>query len=220
MSERVNLIETIGSIDKFSTFARMLRTTQAIEILKGSGPFTVFVPTNDAFGKIPDPKMNAWLSESEQKRLKSVLLYHIVPGKLFAANLEGTRTAEAMSGQEVNFTDKGALRINASILQARNLEATNGMVHAIDTVLTPPAAAVANPVVAFPTPTMPEVPPPHITAQIPVAGVAPAPVQPEIPSVMPMFAPQETQPVDTRMATHDESLATSKLPELSKVIRL
>jgi len=141
VTERVDLLETIDSVDKFSTFAEMLKTTRAKEILKGSGPFTIFVPTNDAFCKVPDAKMNGWLSEDGQTTLRNVLLYHIVPGKLFAAGLERADTVEAMSGQQVRFTDKGALRINASGIQARNLEATNGMVHAIDTVLTPPAAA-------------------------------------------------------------------------------
>jgi uncharacterized surface protein with fasciclin (FAS1) repeats len=141
MSERENLIDTIGSIDKFSTFARLLRTSKAVEVLKGSGPFTVFVPTDEAFRKIPDAKMNGWLSESEQTTLKKVLLYHILPAKLFAANLERAGIVESMSGQEVKLTDSGALRINASGILSRNLEATNGVVHAIDTVLTPPAVA-------------------------------------------------------------------------------
>src|SRR3954470_14911367 len=121
MSEREDLLDTIAGIDKFSTFARMLRTSKANEILKGSGPFTIFVPTDDAFRKVADAKMNAWLGENEQTRLKSVLLYHIVPGKLLAANLEGARAAQTASGQEVKFTNSGALRINASGILSRNL---------------------------------------------------------------------------------------------------
>jgi len=110
MSERTNLIDTIAENDIFSAFARMLRTSKANELLSGEGSFTVFAPTNDAFGKIPDAQMNAWLSETDQIRLKTVLSYHIVPGKLFAANLPGIGAANAVTGQEITFTDTNGLR--------------------------------------------------------------------------------------------------------------
>ena len=105
MSERINLIDTIAGNDMFSAFARMMRTSKANEIFDGEGPFTVFVPTNDAFGKVPDAQMNAWLSETDQNRLKSVLSYHIVPGKLFASNLSGAGTIKTVTGQDITFTD-------------------------------------------------------------------------------------------------------------------
>ena len=101
MSDRTNLIETISKIDMFSTFSRMLRTANAEDLLQGEGGFTVFVPTNDAFGKIPDPQMNGWLSETDQVSLKALLSYHIIPGKLFAANLSGAGTVKTLSGQEI-----------------------------------------------------------------------------------------------------------------------
>jgi len=141
MSERTNLIDTIAENDIFSAFARMLRTSKANELLSGEGSFTVFAPTNDAFGKIPDAQMNAWLSETDQIRLKTVLSYHIVPGKLFAANLPGIGAANAVTGQEITFTDLGGIKVNASGMLGRNIEASNGIVHGLDTVLTAPAMA-------------------------------------------------------------------------------
>ena len=141
MSETKNLIDTIAENDIFSAFARMLRTSKAGEILGGEGSFTVFAPTNDAFGKIPDAQMNAWLSEKDQSSLKSLLLYHIVPGKLFAANLPGIGTARSVTGQEITLTDRGGLKVNASGVLGRNIEASNGIVHGLDTVLTAPAMA-------------------------------------------------------------------------------
>jgi len=138
MSERTNLIDTIAENDMFSAFARMLRTSKANEILSGKGDFTVFAPTNDAFGKIPDAQMNAWLSEKDQTRLKNLLSYHIVPGKLFAANLPGVGSAKSVTGQEITFTDLGGLKVNASGMLGRNIEALNGIVHGLDTVLTAP----------------------------------------------------------------------------------
>ena len=141
MSEKINLLDTIAEKDMFSTFARMLRTSKANEILSGEGQFTVFVPTNDAFGKVPDAQMNGWLSETDQTRLKSLLSYHIVPGKLFAADLTGAGTVKSVTGQEITLTDNGGIKVNASGMQARNIEASNGIVHGLDTVLTAPAMA-------------------------------------------------------------------------------
>jgi uncharacterized surface protein with fasciclin (FAS1) repeats len=144
MSDRVNLVETIAKIDTFSTFARMMRTSNANVIFDSDGPFTVFVPTNDAFGKIPDAQMNGLLSENGQARLKQLLSYHIVPGKLFVSNLESAGTVKSVSGLEMTFTDIGGIKVNNSGMQARNIEATNGMVHGLDTVLTPPAIETAS----------------------------------------------------------------------------
>jgi transforming growth factor-beta-induced protein len=163
MSERVNLIDTISKVDMFSTFARILRTANATDLINGDGTFTVFVPTNDAFGKISDAQMNGLLNETDQVGLKKLLSYHIVPGKIFAANLTGTATT--LSGHDITFKDKGGLKVNDAGLQARNMEATNGIVHGLDTVLTAPAAtaspaqAVAASASGAPAPAITEAPP-------------------------------------------------------------
>lgn len=177
MSERINLIDTIAKNDVFSTFTRMLKSSKANEILSGEGQFTVFVPTNDAFGKVSDAQMSAWLTETDQIGLKSLLSYHIVPGKLFAANLGGVGTAKSVTGQEITFTDHGGIKVNASGMQARNIEASNGIVHGLDTVLTAPAmtataTAAAGTSVATPIPAavMANAAPQAVTAQLPVAA--------------------------------------------------
>jgi transforming growth factor-beta-induced protein len=143
MSETQGLIETIEKVDMFSVFARLMRTSGANHLISGEGAFTVFAPTNDAFNKIPDRVMNGWLSETSQERLKSVLSYHIVPTKIMAASLGTTRTADSVSGEPMKFTDLSGLRVNRSGIQARNMMATNGVVHALDTVMTPPTAEEA-----------------------------------------------------------------------------
>ncbi len=151
MSDKLNLIDTIDQETKFSTFARMLKTSKAADLIAGSGPFTVFVPTNAAFEKVPSAQMSTWLSETDQSGLAKVLSYHVVPSKLFASNLEGKGPAATLSGAEVTFTDIKGLKVNGSGIQARNIEATNGIIHALDTVLTPPADA-ARVAVTPPTP--------------------------------------------------------------------
>ena len=135
MSDKLNLIETIAGESQYSTFSRILETYGGNEILEGEGSFTVFAPTNDAFAKIPDEKLDALLNEAKQTQIKALLSYHILPGKVMAANLKSTK---ALTGQEVMVTDTNGIKINAAVLQGRNLEATNGVVHGIDAVLRPP----------------------------------------------------------------------------------
>lgn len=137
MSDKLNLIDTIAKEDKFSTFTRLMRSSNATDVFDGEGPFTVFVPTNDAFAKISDARINELVNETDQKKLKTLLSYHILPGKVMAANLISAANRKAVTGQELMFTDVNGLKVNGASIQARNLEATNGVVHALDTVLTP-----------------------------------------------------------------------------------
>ena len=137
MNNRVSLIETIAGKDMFSVFSRLMGTSKANEIFSEGGNFTVFVPTNDAFGKIPDKQMDALLNEKDQVGLKALLSYHIVPGKFFAANIASSHRKTTVTGAELKITDFGGLKVNDSGVQARNIEASNGVIHALDTVLTP-----------------------------------------------------------------------------------
>jgi uncharacterized surface protein with fasciclin (FAS1) repeats len=144
MTEKLSLIETIENTDMFSVFSRLMRTTHVDEIFGGEGGFTVFVPTNDAFGKIGDVQMDALLNQTSHEILKNLLSYHVVPGILLSASLPELRTAVAVNGGELKFTSVGSLKVNNSGIQARNIEAANGVIHAIDTVLAPPIRAVAS----------------------------------------------------------------------------
>jgi uncharacterized surface protein with fasciclin (FAS1) repeats len=143
VENKLNLIETIAKNDKFSTFSRLMGTSKANEIFSGDGEFTVFAPTNDAFGKIPDDKMNALLNESDQIALRALLSYHILPGIFTAANIGSLKSTPTVTGADVTFSDTNGLKVNASGVQARNIQAKDGIVHAIDTVLAPPASAAS-----------------------------------------------------------------------------
>ena len=135
MSDRLDLIETIASQDQFSTFSRIMETSGINDVLGGGGSFTIFAPTNDAFAKIPDEKLDALLNEDKQTQLKALMSYHILPGKVMAASL---KSAKSLTGQEIMITDINGIKINSAVLQGRNLEASNGVVHGIDSVLRPP----------------------------------------------------------------------------------
>ena len=143
MSDNLSLIETIAQHDMFSVFSRLMGTSGANEIFSKGGDFTVFVQTNDAFGKISDRQMDTLLNENGQVALKALLSYHVLPGKLFTANISGLHSKATVTGEEVKFSEAGG-KVNGSGLLARNIEASNGVVHAIDTVLSPPIRSVAN----------------------------------------------------------------------------
>ena len=150
MSDRLNLIETIAKEDKFSTFTRLMASSGANDVFSTPGDFTVFAPTNDAFAKVPDAKMTEMLNETNQTKLKSMLSYHIISGKVMAASIPGKTTRASFTGEELRFSDSNGLRVNGASVQARNIEASNGVVHALDTVLAPstatPTAAATAPV--------------------------------------------------------------------------
>jgi uncharacterized surface protein with fasciclin (FAS1) repeats len=173
MTDKLNLIETIAKEDKFSTFSRLLGTSGATAAFSGGGEFTVFVPTNDAFGKIPDAKMNELLNETNQTKLQALLSYHILPGKWMAANLGAMQTRKSVTGEDVAFSDQNGLKVNGAGIQARNIEATNGVIHQVDTVLARPPVATFT---AAATATSPAVTPaPATTSPVGAAPATPAP---------------------------------------------
>ncbi|MEP7149437.1 MAG: fasciclin domain-containing protein [Acidobacteriota bacterium] len=137
MTDRLNLIETIAKQDKFSTFAKLMASSGATDVFLGPSGFTVFVPTNEAFAKIPTIIMNELLSEPDQTQLKSLLSYHILPIKVMAGSLGAMPTRNSATGEELRFSDSNGLKVNGATIQSRNIEATNGVIHSLDTVLAP-----------------------------------------------------------------------------------
>jgi uncharacterized surface protein with fasciclin (FAS1) repeats len=136
MSEKLNLLETIAKEKNFSTFLEIIRTSGAEEVLARDGDFTVLAPTNDAFAKFSKEQMSKLINEEKQTQLKALLMYHILPGRVMASDL---KTGKTVTGQELMVTDIAGIKINNAKLEARNLEATNGVIHAIDGVLLPSA---------------------------------------------------------------------------------
>ncbi|MDI1242755.1 MAG: fasciclin domain-containing protein [bacterium] len=143
MSDKLDLINTIAHEDKWSTFSRLIESSGARDWLSLEGEFTVFVPNNDAFGKIPDAKMNELLQEKRQATLRELLSYHFVPGLHPSSAL--TRPMKSITGQELTFTASNGLKVNGAMLQARNIQASNGVVHQVDTVLAPPMKTALKP---------------------------------------------------------------------------
>ncbi len=159
MTDRLNLTDTLAGQQKFSTFTKLMASSGANDVLSGPGAFTVLVPTNEAFSKIPTIIMSELLNEPGQIQLKSLLSYHILPVKVMAASIGATQTRLSCTGEELRFADSNGLKVNGATILSRNIEATNGVIHAVDTVLAPSttpksvaAAVAASTTAAVPTP--------------------------------------------------------------------
>lgn len=136
MSNKIDLVETIARQDNLSTFSEIMRTSGAEDVFNGPGDFTVLAPTNDAFVKFSEERLSKLVKEEKQIQLKALLMYHVLPGKVMAS---GLKTGKSVTGQEMMVTNITGIKVNGSKVEARDLEATNGVVHAIDTVLAPPS---------------------------------------------------------------------------------
>ena len=106
--------------------------------LNKPGPYTVFAPTNEAFAKIPADQLNAILADKAQ--LTKILTYHVVPGKVMAADLQPEQMVKTVEGQDLDIkVANGAATVNGCNIVKTDVTASNGVIHVIDCVLTPPA---------------------------------------------------------------------------------
>jgi uncharacterized surface protein with fasciclin (FAS1) repeats len=134
MSAQLDLIQTIASHENFSTFSEIMETSGANEVFSRAGDFTVLVPTNDAFAKFSEEQLSKLINEKNQLQLKTLLMYHILPGKVMS---DALRSGKSVTGEEMMITNINGIKVNGSKLEARDLEASNGVVHAIDKVMAP-----------------------------------------------------------------------------------
>lgn len=123
-----NIVETAVGAEQFATLVSAVKAADLSETLSGAGPFTVFAPTDDAFQKLPEGTVSGLLDDPEA--LKSVLTYHVVQGRLTAADLLEKGTVETLGG--------GTLRLQQLKVAKADIPATNGVIHVVDEVLLPP----------------------------------------------------------------------------------
>lgn len=136
-SSPVSVADTIAAKPQLSTLSGMLAKTGLTDTLKGAGPFTVFAPTNEAFAKVPAKTMDV-LSKDPAK-LKAVLTYHVVPGKLMTADVKNGNS-KTVNGASVALSKAGDfVTVEEALVQTPDISATNGVVHIVDNVLIPPA---------------------------------------------------------------------------------
>jgi len=134
-----DIVQTAVGAGQFKTLAAALTAAGLVDTLKGPGPFTVFAPTDAAFAKLPAGAVDDLLKPENKAKLSAVLTYHVVPGKVVSASLAGKSTdAKTVQGQTVKVdATMGHVMVNNAKVTTADVQATNGVIHVIDTVLLP-----------------------------------------------------------------------------------
>lgn len=135
-----DIVDTAVSAGSFNTLAAALKAAGLVETLKGPGPFTVFAPTDEAFAKLPKGTLDDLLKPENKAKLTAILTYHVVPGKVMAADVVKLKKAKTVEGSDIKITvkDKKVMVDKATVIKT-DVMASNGVIHVIDAVMMPPA---------------------------------------------------------------------------------
>lgn len=129
------IVDIAVQAGSFNTLVQAVQAAGLVETLSGQGPFTVFAPTDEAFAQIPQDTLQAVLANKEQ--LTAILTYHVVPGKLMAADVVRSNQLQTVQGQSLTVSTDGGVKVDdANVVQA-DIEADNGVIHVIDKVIMP-----------------------------------------------------------------------------------
>ena len=135
-----DIVETAVAAGSFNTLAKALQAAGLVETLKGTGPFTVFAPTDEAFAKLPAGTLESLLKPENKAKLQAVLTYHVVPGKVMAADVTKKTSAKTVEGSDIRITVRdGSVHVNDATVVKADVAASNGVIHVIDAVILPPA---------------------------------------------------------------------------------
>jgi uncharacterized surface protein with fasciclin (FAS1) repeats len=134
-SQQKDIVDTAVEAGDFDTLVAAVQAAGLVEALKGDGPYTVFAPTDEAFAKLPEGTLDALLQDKEA--LTAILTYHVVPGKVLAADAVKLDSAKTVQGQEVRIDASSGVKIDDANVIATDVIASNGVIHAIDTVIIP-----------------------------------------------------------------------------------
>lgn len=130
------IVDIAVNAGSFKTLVQAVQAAGLVETLSGPGPFTVFAPTDEAFAKIPAETLQAVLADKEQ--LTAILTYHVVPGKLMAADVVNSTSLQTVQGQSITIrAEGGSVMVDDAKVIQTDIEADNGVIHVIDTVIMP-----------------------------------------------------------------------------------
>lgn len=130
-----DIVDTAVKAGSFSTLIAAVKAAGLVDTLKGAGPFTVFAPSDEAFAKLPAGTVDALLKDIP--KLKKILTYHVVSGKVMAADVMKMKSAKTVEGSEVKIDASHGVKVNSSTVTTPDVAADNGVIHIIDTVLMP-----------------------------------------------------------------------------------
>ncbi len=132
----MDIVDTAVAAGSFKTLAAALTEAGLIDTLKGAGPFTVFAPTDEAFAKLPPGTVEALLKD--KAKLTAILTYHVVAGKVLAKDVSTMTSAKTVNGADVAIDASSGVKVGGATVVKADIEASNGVIHVIDTVLMPP----------------------------------------------------------------------------------
>jgi uncharacterized surface protein with fasciclin (FAS1) repeats len=133
-----DIVDTAVAAGSFNTLAAALKAADLVATLKGPGPFTVFAPTDEAFAKLPPGTLESLLKPENKAKLAGILTYHVVSGKVMAADVVKLTGAKTVNGQSVKIAvNDGKVMVDGANVVKTDVGASNGVIHVIDAVLLP-----------------------------------------------------------------------------------
>jgi uncharacterized surface protein with fasciclin (FAS1) repeats len=137
-AETKDIVDTAVGAGKFSTLVAAVKAAGLVDTLKGAGPFTVFAPTDEAFAKLPKGTIEDLLKPENKEKLAAILTYHVVPGKVMAADIKGKKeNVKTVQGGDLAVDATDGVKINDATVVSADIAASNGVIHVIDTVVMP-----------------------------------------------------------------------------------
>jgi len=130
-----DIVDTAVAAGSFTTLVAAVKAAGLVDTLKGAGPFTVFAPTDEAFAKLPAGTVESLLKDIP--KLKKILTYHVVSGKVMAADAAKLKSAKTVEGSEIKIDASNGVKINDATVTTADVAADNGVIHIIDAVLLP-----------------------------------------------------------------------------------
>ena len=137
-AQEQDIVDTAVAAGSFNTLAAALKAAGLVDTLKGPGPFTVFAPTDAAFAKLPAGTVDNLLKPENREKLKAILTYHVVAGKVTASQVSGLKSAKTVQGSEAKISVAGGkVKVDNATVVKTDVMASNGVIHVIDTVIMP-----------------------------------------------------------------------------------
>jgi uncharacterized surface protein with fasciclin (FAS1) repeats len=137
-AETRDVVDTAVAAGSFKTLAKALDAAGLVTTLKGAGPFTVFAPTDEAFAKLPAGTIETLLKPENREKLRRILTYHVVSGKVMASDAMKLQSAKAVSGDTITVkAQNGVVHVDSATVTSADVTASNGVIHVIDSVILP-----------------------------------------------------------------------------------
>lgn len=140
-STGTDIVGTAVAAGSFTTLIKALQAADLVDTLKGKGPFTVFAPTDEAFAKLPKATLDDLLKPANKDKLRRILSYHVVPGRVAAADVVKLKSTKAVSGDTIDINASGgSVMVAGARVVKTDIAASNGVIHVVDSVMLPDAA--------------------------------------------------------------------------------